>query len=651
MTADHPSHIGVYEVLGVIGGGAMGAVYRAKQPSSGRVVAIRVLPEEFSADLDRMERFQQSIEAGAGLSHPNIIQTVEKSSVDGKIFVVMEYVQGKSLAVTMKNRRLSLPETLSIFKQVCWGLEAAHRSELVHGDLQPNNILVSNDLRTVKIGDFGIGRADDMSHEQGTMSTSAVSLGTLHYMAPEQSASMGETDHRSDIYSVGVLLYEMLTGRVPVGRFNLPSQLNNDVPPDFDPIVLKCLETNASARYSSIGGIVADVGRLENKLRLGLASDFKGIKDSTSKIIVGSTRPFRRKKVAWAALGVVVVVAGAITTVILLRGQRGSSAPEVAVAEASSSPQGESASGDRSQMVAATEQYSDDDGTEDASSGDASSEDASSEGASTGSAGDGGAVAGTVATASPQERAGRSDNAAAEDLQVIAAKVEAGLFAPALADLGEFIDRNGDSPLIVGARLLEGQIYEKDGKPEQAKATYVEILSRHAGENGAAEAGYHLGSLFLSGGRAGLDDAREAFGQTAADYPRSSWAPLALAAKAKAERDAKLMVTDSELKARALAAIGTWKTLVENYPGHARSEQAWWSLGEEYEDLKEFELAAQAFQGLMGNFPDTRFEGWWRAGQIYDKKLDRKEEARLAYLQIAEGSRNYRDAQKRLGKL
>ena len=308
MSPDHPSHIGDYEILGVVGKSSMGVVYKAIHPATERVVAIKVLPEEFRDDSERVERFEREAEAVARLNHPNVAQIVEKSTDGDLMHFVMEYVPGSSLSNVMKKRRLSLPETLTVLKQVCRGLEAAHRERVIHRDLNPRNILVSEDLRTVKIVDFGIGRVESISRERGTLSTSAVSLRTLHYMAPEQSASMAESDHRSDIYSVGVLLYEMLTGRVPVGRFNLPSQINHDVPPEFDPIVLKCLETNPSNRYASVGAISRDVARLENQLRLGLVSDFRGIKDSTSKIILGSTRPFRTRKSAWIVGGSVAPV-------------------------------------------------------------------------------------------------------------------------------------------------------------------------------------------------------------------------------------------------------------------------------------------------------------------------------------------------------
>jgi len=252
MTADHPRRIGPYEVLGVLGKGAMGQVYKAVQPSLNRLVAIKVLPAEFLEDEARVERFEREAQAVALLSHPNVVQIIDKDREEDLLYFVMEYVPGTSLDAVMRQRRLSLHEVFRVAKSICLGLEAAHRQNIVHRDLNPRNVLVSEDLSVVKLADFGISRVEEISRQQGTLSTSEVSLGSLHYMSPEQTTNMVEADHRTDIYSLGVTLYEMLTGRVPVGRFGLPSQVNNEVPSDVDPLVLKCLEADPTDRYSTV---------------------------------------------------------------------------------------------------------------------------------------------------------------------------------------------------------------------------------------------------------------------------------------------------------------------------------------------------------------------------------------------------------------
>ncbi|NNF69929.1 MAG: serine/threonine protein kinase, partial [Acidimicrobiia bacterium] len=255
----------------------MGQVYKAVQPSLNRLVAIKVLPAEFLEDEARVERFEREAQAVALLNHPNVVQIIDKDREEDLLYFVMEYVPGTSLDAIMSQRRLSLHEVFRVAKGICRGLEAAHRQNIVHRDLNPRNVLVSEDLSVIKLADFGISRVEEISRQQGTLSTSEVSLGSLHYMAPEQATNVVEADHRADIYSLGVTLYEMLTGRVPVGRFSLPSQINNEVPSDVDPLVLKCLEVDPADRFSTVSQVLGDLNRLEDRLKLGLVRELKGI--------------------------------------------------------------------------------------------------------------------------------------------------------------------------------------------------------------------------------------------------------------------------------------------------------------------------------------------------------------------------------------
>ena len=340
MSEELPRTIGQYEVTGRIGKGAMGQVYKAIQPSLNRVVAIKVLPAEMGKDPDRVERFNREAQAVAMLNHPNVVQIIDKDQDGDLLFFVMEYVPGSSLDAVLRQRRLSLRETLKVFRGVCRGLNAAHQQNITHRDLNPRNILVSEDLSTVKLADFGISRVESISLIEGTLSTSQLSLGSLHYMAPEQARDMGAVDQRSDIYSAGVVLYEMLTGRLPVGRFSLPSQLNSEVPPELDPIVLKCLATSPADRYPSVAQLLADVGRLEDQLRLGLADELRGISRTTTRMFTRSTRSVARNRgVQLALIGGVVVVIAAAGAFFVLRNRAG--APAAAGA-------GESAAGTES---------------------------------------------------------------------------------------------------------------------------------------------------------------------------------------------------------------------------------------------------------------------------------------------------------------
>ncbi|MCP4204995.1 MAG: serine/threonine protein kinase [bacterium] len=165
MDTDHPKNIGPYEILGVIGKGAMGKVYKAARPSSNQIVAIKVLPADLAEDQERVERFNREAQAVALLNHPNVVRILEKEQADDLHYFVMEYVPGTSLDAVLRQRRLSLPEAIRVFKSVCKGLDAAHQKTIVHRDLSPRNILVSEDLSAVKIVDFGISRIETISQD------------------------------------------------------------------------------------------------------------------------------------------------------------------------------------------------------------------------------------------------------------------------------------------------------------------------------------------------------------------------------------------------------------------------------------------------------------------------------------------------------
>ena len=640
MTADQPRKIGPYEVLGVLGKGAMGQVYKAVQPSVNRLVAIKVLPPQFAEDEERVERFEREAQAVALLNHPNVVQIIDKDRQEDLLYFVMEYVPGTSLDAVMSQRRLSLPEVFRVAKGVCRGLEAAHRQNIVHRDLNPRNVLVSEDLSVVKLADFGISRVEEISRQQGTLSTSEVSLGSLHYMAPEQATNMVEADHRADIYSLGVTLYEMLTGRVPVGRFSLPSQINNEVPSDIDPLVLRCLEVDPTARYPTVTRVLADLTRLEDRLKLGLVSELKGISQQTSKILLKSTGSFRkRKRQTLIAAAVVVALAGAGAAWFLL-GRAPVAQPaaaaqedggEVITFEMAERPQ-------ESEPEGETETFAD------------RLEEIEPPPAAPAAVAQGEPAA--VPAARQPAAAPAETDQARQDLEVARDKIAAGLNGPALEDLERLAAAYPDSPLLPEAYLLMAAAHRAEGSVEQALATYVEIGSRFGGSPQASAAAFERARLVAAGGgREATQQARQLFADVAAMHPRSKWAPPALAAQAQIEDDLKLTITDPVLDVRVPAFVVPCRTLVERYPATAEAEWAFWQLGETYADVKKFELAAQSFAELGRRFPGTELEAWWRAGQIYDRRLDKEAEAIEAYRQVPESSSHYGDAQKRITRL
>jgi predicted Ser/Thr protein kinase len=232
------------EILGLIGQGGMGAVYLARQRALDRTVALKLIRVR-DDDPTFAERFAREAKAMARLSHPNIVAVHESGEAGGLPYLVMEYVDGVTLRDAMRAKQLSPAEALAVIPQICDALEYAHRQGVVHRDVKPENILLDR-AGKVKIADFGLAKLADPDGLSLTGTQQA--MGTPHYMAPEQWERPGEVDHRADIYALGVVLYELLTGELPLGRFDPPSsKVQIDV--RIDEVVLRALAKEPVRRY------------------------------------------------------------------------------------------------------------------------------------------------------------------------------------------------------------------------------------------------------------------------------------------------------------------------------------------------------------------------------------------------------------------
>ena len=240
-------HFPQLEVLACLGRGGMGVVYKARQKSLDRLVALKILAPEREKDPQFAERFAREAQALAKLSHPHIVTVYDFGQADGLFYLLMEYVDGVNLRQLLRTRRLESKEALAIVPPICDALQYAHDHAVVHRDIKPENLLLDK-AGQVKIADFGIakmlGGDSTPDEEQG--------VGTPHYMAPEQHATPQAADHRADIYSLGVVLYEMLTGELPAGQFELPSRkVRIDV--RLDEIVLRALNREPELRFQKAG--------------------------------------------------------------------------------------------------------------------------------------------------------------------------------------------------------------------------------------------------------------------------------------------------------------------------------------------------------------------------------------------------------------
>lgn len=240
-----------YQVLHLLGRGGMGAVYQGKQITLERLVAIKILPPELGLDDPQfVERFKNEARAMARLSHPGIIAVHEfGESRDGLLYIVMEFVEGRDIAQVIAGRKaMPVAEAVPVIMQVCEALHYAHERGIVHRDIKPSNILIGTD-GVVKVADFGLAK---MRHaDQSQFTRSGAMLGTLHFMAPETFVIGAVVDRRADVYALGVMLYQMLTGKLPQGLFGMPSEEVAGLDPRYDAIVAKALREDRSLRYQT----------------------------------------------------------------------------------------------------------------------------------------------------------------------------------------------------------------------------------------------------------------------------------------------------------------------------------------------------------------------------------------------------------------
>jgi eukaryotic-like serine/threonine-protein kinase len=257
-----------YEVMEKIGGGGMALVYKAKCRLLNRFVAIKVLRSEFTEDEEFVKKFRREAQSAASLSHPNIVGIYDVGTENNNYYIVMEYIKGQTLKEYIKGKgTLGVENATNIAIQICYALDHAHKNHIVHRDIKSHNILIRED-NSVKVTDFGIARAVSSS----TITNTGNVIGSVHYFAPEQARG-GYTDEKSDIYSLGVVMYEMLTGRLPFeGESPIavalkhiqeeplpPSKINPRMPRALEAIILKCMEKEVSKRYNSASEIINDL--------------------------------------------------------------------------------------------------------------------------------------------------------------------------------------------------------------------------------------------------------------------------------------------------------------------------------------------------------------------------------------------------------
>ena len=296
-----------YEIVGKVGAGGMSDVYKAKDHTLGRFVAIKVLKQEFSEDVNFVTKFRTEAQSAAGLEHPNIVNIYDVGSENGLYYIVMEHVEGITLKTYIEKKgQLSFKEAVSIAIQVGRGIEAAHNKHIIHRDIKPQNIIISTEGK-VKVTDFGIARVAN------TNTINSDVMGSVHYASPEQARN-GFVDGKSDIYSLGIVMYEMVTGRVPFDgestvavaiqhlqeEMVVPSAYAPDLPVSMEKIILKCTQKSPDRRYDSISDLLLDLKKAlispdedfvvmvpvgqQEKTRIMKPEELESIKEQTGKV-------------------------------------------------------------------------------------------------------------------------------------------------------------------------------------------------------------------------------------------------------------------------------------------------------------------------------------------------------------------------------
>ncbi len=266
-----------FEIAYQIGRGAMGSVYRARQIKTGRLVAIKVLSHELSERADLVARFEREAYALKSLSNQNVVSIIDAGHVDDLHYFAMEFIDGITLRTRINREAISIEEACFITSQILNGLKEAHLHGIIHRDLKPENVLLAYDGRDflkhptrVVLVDFGLVGIGGLAFDpHPNLTRSRVTMGTVNYMAPEQHVDAKRVDHRSDLYSAGVILFEMLTKELPLGRYQLPCERGMAIPTLVDHILSVALSRSLDARYSSVDEFQRDielvVGELEAK--------------------------------------------------------------------------------------------------------------------------------------------------------------------------------------------------------------------------------------------------------------------------------------------------------------------------------------------------------------------------------------------------
>jgi serine/threonine protein kinase/tetratricopeptide (TPR) repeat protein len=606
-----------YRLVAKISEGAGAVVYHAHDLALGREVVLKLVAP---GGLDGVARFQHEARAISSLNHPNICTIYEIGEHDGWHFLAMELLDGEVLARDISRGPLALERLIDIAIQIADALDAAHEERIVHRDLKPANIFVTRSGR-VKLLDFGVAlllpaRAE--SATAGRITTSAA--GTIPYMSPEQ-AQAEALDHRSDLFSLGTVLYEMATGRRPFVAATAPetlsaiatsappapSAINPQVPADLDRIIAKALEKKPALRYQTASDVRTDLQRLKRDLEA-----------NTRHLLPLQPAGARRSRLrVWgggAAASLLLAAAGWLLFVPDLPPSL------IGVAAGPVSP----SQVPPPQPVLPAMVI--------------------------------GQVAPVLLTpakpvpptpARNDRNEGRPASPAVDELAIARNQIDLRLYDQAIETLRRSAD-SSQGRQAIDSLFLTASIHETRGDIDNAMSTYVEIATRFAGDPRAPEAQVKLAQAVLKSKRAEKErDALRTLNSLVDKYPDSVWAPRALLIRAELETKAGAFERDDERGGSLPAAAVTYRRITQRYPASECVPTAMQRLASLYVETKRFASAAAVLEQLGARDREGRYGAWFAAAEIYEKRLKDPEKARAAYGRVPPSSPHYAEAQKK----
>ncbi|HEU4925968.1 MAG TPA: protein kinase [Vicinamibacterales bacterium] len=717
-----------YRVIEQIGAGGMGVVYRAEDTRLGRPLVLKFLPATASRDPMALERFEREARTASSMNHPGICTVYDIGEFEGQRYIAMEYLEGQPLDRFIAGKPVAVPTLIDLSVQITDAIELAHTEGILHRDIKPANIFITK-RGHAKVLDFGLAKLAAGDSEASALdataqtlaahvlTTAGVAVGTVAYMSPEQARGE-ELDTRSDLFSLGVVLHEMATGRQafagPTAAVVFDAILNRTPPPivsvnpevpfELERIIDKAIEKDRMLRYQHAADLKSDLARLKRdresgRVSLGGRSESRSdvrpaanaVSGSVSEVVGAPSaavpvlassaavmsatvasppaEPATQSKakksstitITAAVVGVLAVGSGAVGYVLTRptvesqapvsqRAAATAATPDVAVPAVTEPKPAPAPEAGSKSVVTPPELTAVPAPAKPTPAVSVRTTPAPPSVAAARTTPSPAAAPTAAPTAAPRPAA--EPDPVGKAVEAARPAMERGQFDAALTDLQSALGKRPTSPNAAQARLLIARIYDRQGRTDAALAAYADLRTTYPRDPASADALLRMADLVQQTRRPDRTRvARSYLDEIVANFSTTNAAPQALAQRAVIEDREDARVTDPVLQRVVPAALVSCRQLTDSYPQSAHAEAAFIRLARYYDDMKRYDLQAQALIALGSYFPKTRHDAWWEAGELFERRMRDAAKARDAYSRVPATSRRYRDAQKKLSEL